>query len=487
MSVYSYPAPCAPNYQKPKSVDDCLPQARKLVKKIAPSEKPRFGVAPRMYVKPGDHILVVTMPDQDKFVAQAMTQALEEQGAKQVDYIYPKQLIGRDPDITTVEEGWQELELLLSGKASGTMVDLITGLGLTTATSKYLDKHPEYTSVFIDVAGGNARRGLDKHADKFYGFWPFNTWEWFFARGHSFPLEVWDEFEKKTVEPLGQASAVRITDPEGTFIEYSLTPDEAARWRAAALLHGHLFMNPMMATCGETREPRGENVVDNVPVFQKANGVLAGTSNHCGFFPRIEVHFEQDRVVEVRGGGKYGERIRETMDKFKNLQWPGYPGKGLFWYVDTALCTAIGVHRRVSDMFKSYWIYPNLPERTRAGIFHQGFGSRSYQDEKSFAAFATRAGAPRGHIHVHNYFATFEVKIRGTNYWHKIVDKGWMTALDDPAIRAMTTKYGNPDDLLKYDWIPPLPGINCAGDYSKDYAPDPVAYLKKRLKAKEPI
>jgi len=87
-----------------------------------------------------------------------------------------------------------------------------------------------------------------------------------------------------------------------------------------------------------------------------------------------------------------------------------------------------------------------------------------------------------GHIHVHNYFATYEIKVRGTDYWYKIVDKGWLTPMSDPAIRALATKYGNPDDLLSYDWIPPLPGINCEGNYFRDYAPDPVGYLKKRLK-----
>ncbi|MBI4331347.1 MAG: hypothetical protein HY673_08710 [Chloroflexi bacterium] len=486
MPIYSYPAPCAPDYKKPKSVEDCLPQARRLVRKMAPYEKPRFGVAPRMFVREGARILIVTLPDQDKYVAEAMVRALKEQGATHVDFIFPKDLVGRDPEITSVEDGWKEAELMEGGKASGTFTDLMTGLGLTTATAKYLDDHPGYSMVFIDVAGGNARRGLLQHADKFYGFWPFNTWEWFLSRGHTFPLEVWDEFERRAVEPLARCSQVRITDPEGTYLEFSLSPDDAYRWHAHALLHGHLFMNPLMATCGETREPRGEDI-ETPPVFQRASGVLAGTSNHCGFFPRIEVYFEEDRVVEVRGGGKYGDAIRENIDKFKNIQWPGYPGKGLFWFCDTALCTSVGVHRRKCDMFKSYWIYPNLPERTRGGVFHLGFGSRSYRDEKTFAAYAEKTGAPRGHIHVHNYFATYEVKIRGTEYWHKIVDKGWITALSDSGIRALAAKYSVPDELLKYDWIPPLPGVNTAGDYFKDYAPNPVAYLKKRLKAGEPI
>ena len=57
----------------------------------------------------------------------------------------------------------------------------------------------------------------------------------------------------------------------------------------------------------------------------------------------------------------------------------------------------------------------------------------------------------------------------------------------DPDLRAMAVKYGDPHDLLGFDWVPPLPGINCEGDYMKDYAPNPAAYLKERLQEKKPV
>ncbi len=486
MSVFSYPAPCAPGYKKPNDINDCLPQARRLVRKLAPGERPRVSVAPWLFVREGDNILIVTLPDQDKYVAQAVSRALAEQGAAKVDYLYPKELVGRDPDICSVADGWKEAVLLDEGKASGTAADLVTGMGLVEATAKYLDSHPDYTGVFIDVAGANARRGLGKHAGKFLGFWPFNNWEWFLSRGHTFPLPVWAEFEQRIIDALGKASQVRITDPEGTYLEFSLTEEEAMRWKMGAVVHGHLLLSVLHATCGEHRVNVGENL-DVRPVFPKVNGVLAGTANHCGFFPRIETYFENDKLVEVKGGGKYGDLVRDMMDKYKNAQWPDYPGKGFFWFCDTALCTAVGVHRRTSDMFKSYWVYPNFPERTRAGVFHLGFGSRTSRTEEAFAAYGDKHKLPRGHIHVHNYLATFEIKLHGSNHWYKIVDKGWITCLDDPDIRAMTTKYGDPDQILKYDWIPPLPGINCEGDYLKDYAPDPAGYLKKRLRGGKPV
>lgn len=114
-----------------------------------------------------------------------------------------------------------------------------------------------------------------------------------------------------------------------------------------------------------------------------------------------------------------------------------------------------------------------------------GMGSRRHLS--NHGQYAKDNHIPLGHIHVHNYFATFEIKVQGTDYWYKIIDKGWVTAMSDPRIRALTTQYGDPNELLSYDWQPPLPGINCEGDYLKDYAPDPLAYLKKRLKENKPI
>ena len=492
MPVYNYPAPRAPHYNKPTKIEDCLPQARALVKKLAPHEQP-FSEREVMFVKDGDKVLIVTLPDQDKYVAAAVEQAMIEQGAESVDWIYPRELTGKEAPTHSLDDGWNEIELYKEGKASGSPIDLMTGMDLGEATRKYLEKHPEYTAVFLGIAGGNERRSLREYRGKLRGQWQYSNWEWFLCRGHRFPLDVWREFERRLMEPLSKASQVRITDPEGTHLEFSLTAEEAERWYLGAK-NGfqHLSFNPLMATCHELREFRtsqGETL-DAPPVYPKLTGVLAGTANHCGYIPRMETYFEHDRLVEVKGGGRYGDGIRELMDKHRDIHWPGYPDKGLFWFVDSALCTAIGTHRRKSDFFNSYWLYPNLAERTAPGVFHHGFGTRIYGLAKEFSEFAEKHNIPllRGHIHGgHNYFSTFEVKLRGTSYWLKLVDKGWITALGDPEVRALAAKYGVPDELLSNDWIPPIPGINCEGDYLRDFAPDPMAYLKKRLKENKPI
>ena len=80
MALYSYPSPMAPQYEKPTSVEDCLPHARIFVKK----EHGRAAMGP---VKKGDKILFLTYPDQDEYVSGALTQALKEEGADKVEFV----------------------------------------------------------------------------------------------------------------------------------------------------------------------------------------------------------------------------------------------------------------------------------------------------------------------------------------------------------------------------------------------------------------
>ncbi|MFB3886101.1 MAG: hypothetical protein ACE144_12805 [Thermodesulfobacteriota bacterium] len=479
MTQYNYPAPIAPVYKEPKSVKDCLPQARMIVKK----EHGRMAMGP---VIRGDRILIITLPDQNEYVKEAIVTACKEAGAAEVKFILPSELTGKKEKKFSVEEGWEEAKMLEEGIASGSpeTADLASGMNVAKPLYDYLEKHQEYTKVFWDLGARPQKvHVLGKYGGKFKANWLFNNWEEFLSRAWIFPDELSVEIEKRIIDMLGKAQLVRITDPEGTFLEFPLTVEEAKRWQMGAWLRGHLYMDPLMGTVIEgERVPHSEEVP---PVFRNLNGVLAGTSNHRGFFPRIELHFEKGRLVEVKKGGRYGELIGEMMERYKKVHWPGYPEKGFFWFCDCALCTIVKSFRRTSDMFDSRWGFPNISERNRAGVFHLGIGSRRHRSEH--LEVARKNKIPLGHIHVHNYFVTYEIKLHGSENWYKIVDKGWLTAMSDPDIRCLATKYGDPDKLLSYDWVPPIPGINCEGEYLKDYAPNPVAYLKKRLAKNQPI
>jgi hypothetical protein len=60
----------------------------------------------------------------------------------------------------------------------------------------------------------------------------------------------------------------------------------------------------------------------------------------------------------------------------------------------------------------------------------------------------------------------------------KLIDKGRIAALDHPRVVRLASSLGGTGHL-EYDWIPALPGINYPGDYRTDYAPDPVAWIRR--------
>ena len=67
--------------------------------------------------------------------------------------------------------------------------------------------------------------------------------------------------------------------------------------------------------------------------------------------------------------------------------------------------------------------------------------------------------------------------------WVDAVEKGELTSLKSPEIRALASRYGEPNDVLSDDWAPYLPGINAPGRY-EDYAKDlwkTVAAVMKRI------
>ena len=90
----------------------------------------------------------------------------------------------------------------------------------------------------------------------------------------------------------------------------------------------------------------------------------------------------------------------------------------------------------------------------------------------------TSSGYPWSHVHIHSLFGTLEGKSSdGANI--TVIDRGHLTALDDPEVRSVASKYGDPEELLSEIWIPAVPGINTRGDYWKDYARDPSEWIRK--------
>lgn len=271
-------------------------------------------------------------------------------------------------------------------------------------------------------------------------------------------VKAWNKIYKQ-----GKGGKVRLTDPEGTDVEFTLNEkyyerplDERGGFGPIPNV-GHLFGYPTPPLLKED-DVRGE---------------VKGTISHITRpFKPVTVDVEQGKIQDIKGGEKYGEAWRELIAKTENVQYPEFPEKGLFWLWEVAIGTNPKVQRPVNSLMLSSGAYEI--ERSRSGIIHMGFGTRwSGSSEK----WAGRNGEIYGHLHVHLMFPTYEITTKGGETV-KVIENGRLTALDDPEVRELASKYGDPDELLKEDWIPSIPGISTSGKY-EDYANDPADWIKK--------
>jgi len=189
---------------------------------------------------------------------------------------------------------------------------------------------------------------------------------------------------------------------------------------------------------------------------------------------------------KMRGGGKYGDAWRQMLEETRKVQMPGYAKPGFFYLTELAIGTHPKVFRPSNLLMRSsmgsFW------ERYRSGVVHVGVGTSGMsgvetgklEDPEQGVRWWKERGLPWGHLHVHCMFPTYEVTTR-TGEQLRVIDRGRLTALDDPEVRSYAARFGNVDELLTEDWVPAIPGVNVEGDYFEDYAKDPIPWIRKEL------
>lgn len=269
-----------------------------------------------------------------------------------------------------------------------------------------------------------------------------------------YPTDVWRLSEDKVMEVLPWVEQVHIHDPEGTDIRFSITAKDAEVWAKGAYQPSHLFMNPLQGT---------RNIYFNYGlhdvVVPRINGVVAGTGGGSLY---KKIYIEDGLVSRVEGGG----RLKEVWDAYlsnpelANVQVPHFPNKGFLWCYEF-----------------SFGSNPKARGNGRAGSFHWGFGIETGNPE--IVQYLKERNLPNDHWdQMNTLFTTYEIKLRGKDRWVKIVEKGHLSALDNPEVRALASRYGDVDEILQERYVPGIPGINVPGDYFRDYAKNPAAYNK---------
>lgn len=276
------------------------------------------------------------------------------------------------------------------------------------------------------------------------------------------PDDLWDLVQRKAWAPIwehGRGGRIRVTDPEGTDLSFTFLEEH--------------FDNPHD---GFGKEPSWGHLHGHpVPPYSEkedAAGVVAGTMNHYGRpFPHIKVEVEGGQIQRIEGGGKYGDAWRQLLEATRDIQYPDYPRPGLFWLWETAIGTNPKAIRLHNVLMRSRTTFC---DRLRSGIIHVGFGTQTMSPSEDWARVRE---VPFGHMHVHLCFPTYELNSKAGKKF-TIIEHGHLTSLDDPDVVLLASKYGAPKDLLGEDWIPSIPGITEPGDYMRDYAQDPAAYIK---------
>lgn len=491
------PASAAPDYPEPRfpkylrtvtTVEPLMPSARLAVRQIA-------GRTPLGLVRAGEHLLIVVPDEQDALVLKAIRAALEERRVK-VTTFKSHEMKGLTaeqeranraafkPYLTSGAEGWKELS---AGRLSRFLPEQVLKelsppppphAPKTTdlqGTVTYVAAHPDIDRVIFG-GGGRARqqRAFGSNAAKFLGNWTYVKQTDLLSKIPEFPGDVWKMAEEKVLDALPFIESVRMTDPEGTDVSWSVTEEEAEKHAKAALLQGHLFMYPLQGSRGIL-----EAAFDS-QVFPDSQGVLAGCSNHTAYFPCVKTYIEHGQISRIEGGGKMGDLARLLLNnpELKTAKFPDAPRPGYWYWFEAALGTNPKYFRPINALMEGGQGGINTFERNRSGIFHFGMGFESL--DKQARAYCDARNLPCDHAwHIHNYFITYAAKLRDEKQTVNIVDRGRLTTLDNAEVRALASRYGDPDLILREEWVPGMPGINEPGNYERDYAPDPWKWIKK--------
>lgn len=450
-----YPAPRDPDYKAALSatVKDLMPVARLMARK--PSR--RMALSPGYGIQAGDRVLIVVSTRFDLRVLEAIRRAIVELGGT-VDVMRTH---ADEPATRNGNAGEAEFRFRIGAAPSPAFFVKSPGVRALVEANVSIGG-PGYDLVINGTGGPNPK------ADYRWEYIPWDTPAKFLYSMSAVPYDVQEMLDEKLWAAITNARKIHATDPEGTDMTWNWDPKFEAmlheHWPGYRILkQGHVSPMPMFMS----------------PVEADAHGTIAGTVNHAGTFPHLKLTIQHNEIVAIEGGGEFGKRWQEVLDECreKGIHYPGFPAPGCGWFEEAAIGTDPWRTRDLAAEIRNRFTW----ERGRSGVIHWGLGvSQNFEYHPGVRewyvknAFQAKRGA--GHNHIHTYFTTLDLTDADGKVV-RILDKGRLTFLDDPEVRRLAAKYGDPDQLLREKWIPSIPGITLPGDYLRDYAPNPYAVI----------
>jgi hypothetical protein len=406
------PAPRSPKRVRVTRLDQVLPNARILVRRPFSW---LIGAQYGLGLTKGEKLLIVGSGF-DPLVVQALSVAADEMGVT-------TDVITRDLGAYLKRMGRNEFDYQSFDPTNYMSVRGIVSRAVPDWLGAMIE---DYDMVLGFQARGESYGKIGKNRNIRSASLDWAKAEQLASPAVSYPDELLKLIALKTWQAYINGKKIRVTDPMGTDLTFSLDPTNIDRFKETR----------GMATYGERSVDRPiahEVHPDTEPYLTAkpdANGVMV--TKQVGLIPLVKLFVENGQVVRIEGGGIAGENMKTALERFAKVQFPGfYPGPGVGWLEEVAL----GTNPKIG---------PDGPIRRRSGMLHMAWGTDRYNRVSE-----DTPTLPSNHRDMDFfYYVTFEVDGK------KLVDNGHLTVLDDPEVRKVAAKYGNPDELLKEDWIP---------------------------------
>ncbi len=308
----------------------------------------------------------------------------------------------------------------------------------------------------VIVGSGTGLPGLS-------GVHAWTTPELLASSGTLFPGDLMDLIDQKAWEIIRNTVRVEITGLQGSDASFTWHPEW---WEVIEGTHPTIRNPGYESTFGTERPGRSEYAyfAGHLAAFAPGyaaiprtdfKGKLVATLGQEEPLPKITIQHDRGEITSIEGGSHYGDMWREVVERTEDIQYPGYPRPGTGWLNEFAIGTnpkIIGpmeVEELKGDPERDprYLRWPFSRDRT--GVVHAGYGTLAA------SWWAKTMDMPVNHYHLRLFFLTYTAHTRDGRTV-KLLDRGHLTVLDDPEVRALAAKYGDPDEILSEDWIPVL-------------------------------
>jgi len=400
------PQPKMPKVERITNVQQLMPMARVLI------DREESSMYEGWKINPGQKILFINDATSDQLVAEALSAAAKEKGAH-VNSITLEGFTDLKDSVDILDEMFSNNWYPDWAWEAANEADLVLLTAFTKAPyvpKRKFSNNPKFANVEI-------------------------TADLMVSELETYPVELRNFIDEVTWEKLGNCPEIRWTDLEGTDITMSLTPEE---WQKATDINMRKGGGIPYGHHGHLKLP--------TPSLGISGVLVTSSITFGGPVPKTSLILEKGRVAKVEGGGKFGDRLRESFEQYAGIDTSKVRGlgPGINWLTTMAICTNPKARRSpfFDELSGSARVFAWTQCHRRSGVIHSSIGEGLVSPTRYIIR------------HVDTYFGTVTTD-RGV-----VIDKGHLTSLDDERVRRFAAKYGDPDKLLTEDWIPAVSGVN---------------------------